>query len=121
RAHLDSDLLRRDRVCEESRPEKIAATPLWAKFCRVELVRLKDSERREPAEVDRLRRPEEQHGKGNRCTLNDSLLQSLPRTGVLRAEQRDLIAIPLINVAVNCGNTARFQNLQDLCVGQRFI
>ena len=116
RAHLDGDLLRRDRVAEETQPKKIAGTPLAATFCRVERICFEYSERRHAAEVDRLRRPLELHGKGDRCTLNDSLLQSVPSTCVLGTDQRDLIAIPLVNVVSELRTTRRVSRIFRTCV-----
>src|ERR1700729_1264627 len=93
RAHFDGDLLRRARVAEETQPKKITGTTLPANFCRVERMCFEYSERWHTAEIDGLRRPLKLHGKGDRCTLNNSLLQSVPSTCFLRAEHGDLIAI----------------------------
>ena len=73
------------------------------------------------AQIDRALRPLQLQGEGNRHATSDGLLQSAPGTGVVRAQQLDLLAALPVTVVRSWSRLTRLQNVEHLRVGQRWI
>ncbi len=110
------DLLGRGRLPEEPEPQGILGAPVAVAFGHVKSEGAEDAERWHLGEIDRLHRPLQLHGKGDRRVLNDGVLHGAPRVRVIGSEQRNVATACLVRTSPTAARVALLENLQHLRV-----